>query len=170
MLSDIELYVVFKDFTNIVSLVSGKVKIKDIPSPSRCQTFIEKFPKKESVFSILLDFDDTSSHSVLSSVMADDYAKIPFVKELLDDKGLFKVASGGFGFAASSAEVKKLKLNVFGQGMLERDLGSHISPGLTLTLPVSFHSQDKIEDHDIIMKMTQKHVSSSSRRKGQRST
>ena len=70
----------------------------------------------------------------------------------------FKVANGGFGFAASSSDVKKLRLNVFGEGMLERDLGSHISAGVTLTLPISFHTQNDIENHDIIMKISQETV------------
>ena len=63
-------------------------------------------------------------------------------------------SSGGFGFAASSSDVKKLRLNVFGEGMLERDLGSHISSGVTLTLPILFHSKNDIESHDVIMKIS----------------
>ena len=69
------------------------------------------------------------------------------------------MANGGFGFAASSADVKKLRLNVFGEGMLERDLGSHISSGVTLTLPISLHSQNDIETHDIIMKISNDDIS-----------
>ena len=91
MLSDIELYVVFKDFENIVSLVSGDVRVGHGAHASRCQTFIERFPNKDPVFSILLDFVEGSPQSVLSSVMADDIADIPYVKEFLDDKGLLKV-------------------------------------------------------------------------------
>lgn len=91
MLSDIELYVVFQDFENIVSLVSGDVKVGHGNHPSRCQTFVEKFPKKDPVFSILLDFVEGSPHSVLTSVMDDKISDIPYVKELLDDKGLLKV-------------------------------------------------------------------------------
>ena len=69
------------------------------------------------------------------------------------------MANGGFGFAASSSEVQKLRLNVFGEGMLERELGSHISSGVTLTLPISFHSQNAIETHDVILKISNDHVS-----------
>ena len=72
---------------------------------------------------------------------------------------MFKVTDGGFGFAASSADVKKLRLNVFGEGMLERELGSHISSGVTLTLPVSFHSQNAVETHDIIAKISHDAIS-----------
>lgn len=71
----------------------------------------------------------------------------------------FKVANGSFGFAASSADVKKLRLNAFGDGMLERDLGSHISHGVTLTLPISFHSQNKMDTHDIIVKISDDAIS-----------
>lgn len=91
MLSNIELYVVFKDFDNIVSLVSGDVKIENGGQVSRCQAFIEKFPKKKPVFSILLDFVEGSPHSVLTSLMADTIADIPYVKDLLNNKGLFQV-------------------------------------------------------------------------------
>ena len=96
MLSDIELYVVFKDFENIVSLVSGDVRVGHGAHASRCQTFIEKFHNSDPVFSILLDFDQGSPQSVLASVMADNIAKIPYVKELLADKGLLKVYNIGF--------------------------------------------------------------------------
>ncbi|XP_028408464.1 uncharacterized protein LOC114531030 isoform X2 [Dendronephthya gigantea] len=154
MLSNIELYVVFKDFDNIVSLVSGDVRIESGGQASRCQAFIEKFPRKKPVFSILLDFVEGSPHSVLTSLMADTIADIPYVKDLLNNKGLFKVANGGFGFAASSGDVKKLRLNVFGEGMLERELGSHISSGVTLTLPVEFHTQNSIVNHDTIIKIS----------------
>ncbi len=91
MLSDIELYVVFKDFENIVSLVSGDVKVGHGTQASRCQTFIEKFPKKEPVFSMLLDFVEGSPHTVLTSMMADKIVDTPYVKELLAGKGLLKV-------------------------------------------------------------------------------
>jgi hypothetical protein len=91
MLSNIELYVVFKDFENIVSLVSGDVRVGHGTHASRCQTFMEKFPKKEPVFSILLDFVEGSPYTVLTSVMADKFANIPYVKEFLDGKGLLKV-------------------------------------------------------------------------------
>ena len=102
MLSDIELYVVFKDFENIVSLVSGDVRVGHGTHASRCQTFIEKFPEKEPVFSILLDFVEGSPLTVLSSVMADKIASIPYMKELLDGKGLLKVILTVFQIAAKS--------------------------------------------------------------------
>lgn len=91
MLTDIELYVVFHDFDNIVSFVSGNVKDGHGTQASHCQAFIEKFPGKDSVFSMLLDFEEGSASTVLPLMMVEKLADIPYVKDLLDSKGLMKV-------------------------------------------------------------------------------
>lgn len=89
--SNAELYVVFNNLKNIVSLVSGNITYGDETKPIRCQTFIEKFPGKDPVFAILMDFAPGSGYSVLKSLMKDEIAKIPFVNNLLSGKNLLKV-------------------------------------------------------------------------------
>ena len=156
-LSEAEIYVVFKDNESLVSLVSGKVEIL-AGKPSLCKTYIQKFPRKSPVFAIMIDFQNTTPLSALSSVMDDKLSDIPFVKQLLNDKGVLKIANGDFGFAASSAYVDKLRLNVFGDGMLERQLGSRISSGVTLVLPLLIYSWNDVETYDMAVEISEKRV------------
>ena len=156
-LSQAEIYIVFKDDVNLVSLVSGEADISP-GKPSLLKTYIQKLPQKDPIVSIFVDFQDTTPLSVLSSTVDDKFSNIPFVKQLLDNKGLLKIDNGGFGLVASSEDVDKLRLSVFGEGMLEKKLGSHVSAGVTLMLPVLIHSQNDVEKYNMVVKISRDKV------------
>ena len=138
---NVEMYSVFKGSGDYVFMMSGEPTL-DGTRVSDCKVFIRRMPKKKGVFSVLLEFDKDLPSRVLLKLISDDMFKIPFINHLVAKTHIFRTSPTNFGFVASTGSIDKIPLKSFGGGILSDELGSHVSKGLTLLLPIHLGSED----------------------------
>ena len=138
---NVEMYSVFKGKGDYVFMMSGEPNLQGIKA-SDCKVFIRRSPKKKDVFSILLEFEKELPSRVLLQLISDDMFKIPFINHLIAKTHIFRTSPTNFGFVASTGSIDKIPLKSFGGGILSDELGSHVSKGLTLLLPIHLGSKN----------------------------
>ena len=141
-LSNVEMYSVFKGDNDYVFMISGQPAIEGTKA-NTCRVFVRRLPKKDGVFSVLLEFKKDLPSRVLLKLVSDDLFKIPFVNHLIAQTRLFRTSKTDFGFVASTGVVDKLPLKSFGNGILANELDSRISKGLTLLLPIQLGGENE---------------------------
>lgn len=138
---NVEMYSVFKGKGDYVFMMSGEPTLEGTKA-SDCKVFIRRTPKKKGVFSVLLEFNNDLPSRVLLKLISDDLFKVPFINHLVAKTHIFRSAPTKFGFVASTGSIDKIPLRSFGGGILSDELGSHVSKGLTLLLPIQLGLDD----------------------------
>lgn len=137
---NVEMYSVFKGKGDYVFMLSGEPNLPGIRA-SDCKVFIRRTPKKKDIFSVLLEFEKELPSRVLLQLISDDMFKVPFINHLIAKTHIFRTSPTNFGFVASTGSIDKIPLKSFGGGILSDELGSHVSKGLTLLLPIHLESK-----------------------------